>query len=97
MLITPLIKTVRTPKTRKGPTGPCITVDLCNLAGLIAGLTGGLVAVIVVCALIGAAMVAGGTYAATTALGASSLAGVRQNPLYEGKEEDGDNPLYGCP
>jgi hypothetical protein len=62
---------------------------------LAAGIAAGIIAAIVVLAILGLVLFGGGAYAATTALAAAPNAAVDMNPLYQGAETAGDNPLYG--
>jgi len=78
------------------PTGPCYEISTCGFpAGLIAGLAGGSIAAIVVCAAIVAfATCAGGTYAYANLNAAEDDVGMSQNPMYMNKGVSGTNPVH---
>jgi hypothetical protein len=62
---------------------------------LIAGLTAGSVAAVVVCAAFaGALMVAGGTYAIASQAMTDDSAGMNTNPLFEPSGNAGVNPTH---
>jgi hypothetical protein len=63
-------------------------------AALAAGLTAGILALIIVMGIIGAAMCAGGAVAATTAMAAEPEGAVEVNPLYEPSGTEANNPLF---
>jgi len=70
----------------------------CALVGgtklVAAVLSAGIIAAIIIAALIGLMLAGGGALAATTALGATNITSVSQNPLYQPAGDDGTNPLY---
>jgi hypothetical protein len=78
------------------PTGPCYEIKTCGLSlGLIAGLAGGSIAAIVVCAAILLfATCAGGTYAYANLNHAGEDVGMSSNPMYETKGVSGTNPTH---
>jgi len=63
-------------------------------AAVVAGLTAGILALIIVMGILGAAMCAGGAVAATTAMAAEPEGAVEVNPLYEGAGTEANNPLF---
>jgi uncharacterized iron-regulated membrane protein len=64
-----------------------------NLA-LVGGIAAGILALIIVLAILGLALCGGGAYAATTALAAEPSGAIEVNPLYEGAGQNNDNPLF---
>lgn len=66
-----------------------------NLA-LVGGIAAGILALIIVLAVLGLALCGGGAYAATTALASEPSGAIEVNPLYEGAGMDQSNPLFGA-
>jgi hypothetical protein len=64
-----------------------------NLA-LVGGIAAGILALIIILAILGLALCGGGAYAATTALASEPAGAVEVNPLYIGAGADAANPLY---
>jgi hypothetical protein len=78
------------------PTGPCYKKAVCpGIAALVAGLTAGSVAAVVVCAAFaGGLTVAGGTYAIAQQVAPDEETGMSQNPLFEPSQNAGVNPTF---
>jgi len=62
--------------------------------GAIAAISGGIIAAIVLAALVALGLAGGGAMAMTNAMTASHEGGLFNNPLYEGKQQEGQNPLH---
>jgi hypothetical protein len=67
------------------------------LGAIVAGLTAGIIAAIVVGAFITFATLSGGVYAAATGASFESSESVKNNPLYAPSEVSGDNPFFTAP
>jgi hypothetical protein len=64
-----------------------------NLA-LVGGIAAGILALIIVLAILGLALCGGGAYAATTAIASEPTGSIDVNPLYVGAGTDMSNPLF---
>jgi hypothetical protein len=63
---------------------------------LVGGIAAGIIALIIVLAILGLALCGGGAYAATTALASEPAGAIEVNPLYEPAGSDMSNPLFGA-
>jgi len=81
--------------TRTGATGPCATQNICASTAILAiGIGAGIIAAIIILALLAFALCSGGAYAAATNMAAMNENAIQINPLYSGAGYEADNPLF---
>jgi len=82
--------------TRNGAAGPCATQNVCASTAILAiGIGAGIIAAIIILALLALALCSGGAYAAATNMSHINENAVQVNPLYHGAGYEADNPLFG--
>jgi hypothetical protein len=77
---------------------PCYTVNICNVSAILAiGIGAGIIAAIIILALLALALCSGGAYAAATNMAHLNENALQVNPLYQDAGMEAENPLFAAP